>query len=99
MRLKRYRFFDIGNDHYYYDDFLNDEIVSRVAHNSYIPAAESLLRMIEESKGAFRCSISISGVALEQLEQYVPEFIDLLKKLADTGAVEFLAAPYAHSLA
>ena len=22
FRLKRYRFFDIGNDHYYYDDFL-----------------------------------------------------------------------------
>ena len=99
MRLKRYRFFDIGNDHYYYDDFLNDDIVTRVAHNSYIPAAETLLRMIEDTKGAFRCSISISGVALEQLEQYVPEFIDLLKKLADTGAVEFLAVPYAHSLA
>ena len=99
MRLKRYRFFDIGNDHYYYDDFTNDEIVSRVAHNSYIPAAETLLRMIEDSKGAFRCSFSISGVALEQLEQYVPEFIDMLKKLADTGAVEFLAVPYAHSLA
>lgn len=99
MRLKRYRFFDIGNDHYYYDDFLNDEIVSRVAHNSYIPAAETLLRMIQDSKGAFRCSFSISGVALEQLEQYVPEFIDLLRRLADTGAVEFLAVPYAHSLA
>lgn len=99
MRLKRYRFFDIGNDHYYYDDFLNDEIVSRVAHNSYIPAAETLLRMINDSKGAFRCSFSISGIALEQLEQYVPEFIDLLRRLADTGAVEFLAVPYAHSLA
>ena len=23
FRLKRYRFFDIGNDHYYYDDFAN----------------------------------------------------------------------------
>ena len=23
FRLKRYRFFDIGNDHYYYDDFSN----------------------------------------------------------------------------
>ena len=40
FRLKRYRFFDIGNDHYYYDDFLNDEIVSRIAARSYIPAAD-----------------------------------------------------------
>lgn len=99
MRLKRYRFFDIGNDHYYYDDFLNDDIVSRIAEQSYIPAAQTLLRMIEETKGAFRCSISITGTALEQLEQYVPEFIDLLRKLADTGKVEFVAETYAHSLA
>jgi alpha-amylase len=99
FRLKRYRFFDIGNDHYYYDDFANDDIISRIAHNSYIPAAESLLRMIEETKGAFRCAISITGVALEQIEQYVPEFLDLLKKLADTGKVEFLAETYDHSLA
>jgi len=99
FRLKRYRFFDIGNDHYYYDDFLNDDIVTRIAAQSYMPAAETLLRMIQNTKGAFRCSISITGAAIEQFEQYVPEFIDMLKKLADTGKVEFLATPYAHSLA
>ena len=98
FRLKRYRFFDIGNDHYYYDDFLNDEIVSRIAARSYIPAAETLLRMIEQTGGKFRCALSVTGTALEQFEQYVPEFIDLLKKLADTGKVEFLAETYAHSL-
>ena len=98
FRLKRYRFFDIGNDHYYYDDFANDDIITRIAQRSYIPAAESLLRMIEESKGKFRCAISITGTALEQCEQYVPEFVDLLKKLANTGKVEFLAETYAHSL-
>lgn len=98
FRLKRYRFFDIGNDHYYYDDFANDDIITRIAQRSYIPAAETLLRMINDNKGKFRCAISITGVALEQCEQYVPEFIDLLKKLADTGCVEFLAETYAHSL-
>lgn len=99
MRLKHYTFFDIGNDHYYYDDFLNDDIITRIAHRSYIPAAQSLLKMIEESKGKFKCSIAITGVAIEQFEQYVPEFIDLLKKLADTGKVEFVGMPYANSLA
>ena len=97
FRLKRYRFFDIGNDHYYYDDFTNDDIVTRIAQRSYLPAAESLLRMLE-SHPRFRCALSITGVALEQLEQYVPEFIDILKKLAATGRVEFLAETYAHSL-
>ena len=99
MRLKHYTFFDIGNDHYYFDDFLNDDIITRIAERSYIPAAQSLLKMIEESKGKFCCSIAITGVAIEQLQQYVPEFIDLLKKLADTGRVEFVAMPYANSLA
>lgn len=98
FRLKRYRFFDIGNSHYYYDDFANDDIITRIAHRSYIPAAESLLRMITETGGKFRCAISITGLALEQCEQYVPEFIDILKKLADTGKVEFLAETYSHSL-
>lgn len=98
-RLKRYRFFDIGNDHYYYDDFANDEIVSRLAENSYIPMAETLLQIIKEYGSEFKCSISITGTAIEQLQQYVPEFIELLKKLADTGNVEFLSETYSHSLA
>lgn len=99
FRLKRYRFFDIGNDHYYYDDFSNDDIITNIAQKSYIPVAETLLRMVESSKGKFRCAISITGVALEQCEQYVPELLDILKKLAATGAVEFLSETYAHSLA
>ena len=98
FRLKRYRFFDIGNDHYYFDDVLNDDIIERIARNSYIPACETLLRMVEDTKGKFRCSISITGLAIEQIERYVPELNDLLKKLAATGAVEFVAQPYAYSL-
>ena len=97
-RLKRYKFFDIGNDHYYYDDFANDEIVTRIARQSYIPMAETLLDMIRENGNEFKCSISISGTAFEQLQMYVPEFVDLLKKLAETGNVEFLAGTYSHSL-
>lgn len=99
FRLKRYRFFDIGNDHYYYDDFANDDIVTRIAQRSYMPMAQTLLDMISSGDADFRCAISITGTAIEQLQQYVPEFIDLLKKLADTGKVEFLSETYAHSLA
>lgn len=98
FRLKRYRFFDIGNDHYYYDDFANDDIISRLAEQSYIPMAETLLEMIKQSDGAFKCAISISGTAIEQLQLYVPEFIGTLRKLADTGCVEFLSETYSHSL-
>ena len=99
FRLKKYRFFDIGNDHYYYDDFANDEIISRLAETSYLPMCDTLLDMIKETDGAFKCTISVSGTALEQLQLYVPEVIDRLKQLADSGCVEFLAGTYSHSLA
>lgn len=99
FRLKNYRFFDIGNDHYYYDDFANDDIITRIAHRAYLPANEMLLDMIKENGKKFKVAFSISGMALEQLEQYVPEFIDSMKELAATGCVEFLSETYAHSLA
>lgn len=99
FRLKRYRFFDIGNDHYYYDDFTNEDVITRIAHRSYIPATDTLLRMIKDSGGAFKCAISITGIALEQLEQSVPEFIDRLQALVATGCVEILGETYSHSLA
>ena len=99
FRLKTYRFFNIGNDHYYYDDFANDEIITRIAHRSYLPANQMLLDMINSSNKEFKVAFSISGTALEQLEQYVPEFIESMKELAATGCVEFLSETYAHSLA
>ena len=99
FRLKTYRFFDIGNDHYYYDDFANDDIIIRIAQRSYLPANEALLDIIKEHGKKFKVAFSISGTALEQLEQYVPEFIDSMKELAATGCVEFLSETYAHSLA
>ena len=35
FRLKRYRFFNIGNDHYYFDDFSNEDIMQQIAAKSY----------------------------------------------------------------
>lgn len=98
FRLKRYRFFDIGNDHYYYDDFSNEDIIHRIAERCYLPANKTLLNIIKASGGKFKVAFSISGLALEQMEIYVPEVIDSFKELAATGNVEFLAETYAHSL-
>ena len=98
IHLKRYRFFDIGTDHYYYDDYANETSISDVAEHSYIPALTTLLEMVKNSGGAFKVAFSISGVALEQLEIYAPTVIDLLHQLNDTGCCEFLAEPYSHGL-
>lgn len=99
VQLKRYRFFDIGQDHYYYDDFHNEEKISYLVENSYMPALQTIREMVRSSNSKFKCSFAISGVTLEQFEHYAPEIIDLLKELADTGSIEFLAETYAHSLA
>ncbi len=98
IHLKRYRFFDIGYDHYYYDDYANENTINDVAENSYIPALNTLIGMVKDSGGAFKVALSISGVALEQLEIYAPTVIDLLHQLNDTGCCEFLAEPYSHGL-
>jgi alpha-amylase len=98
FRLKRYRFFDIGNDHYYYDDFQNEEIIRRIAERCYLPANKAIMEMIKTSGGKFKVAFSISGIALEQMEIYTPEVIDSFRELAATGNVEFLAETYAHSL-
>ncbi|MGL4520552.1 MAG: glycoside hydrolase family 57 protein [Phocaeicola sp.] len=98
IHLKRYRFFDIGRDHYYYDDYANEQGIDEVVQLSYIPALTTLIEMAQRSQGAFKVAISISGVALEQLEVYAPAVVDLLHKLNATGCCEFLCEPYSHGL-
>jgi alpha-amylase len=99
FRLKRYRFFNIGNDHYYYDDYLNESIISRVAERSFLQANKVIAQIIKEFGTQFKVAFSISGIALDQLELYAPEVIESFQKIAKTGSVEFLAETYSHSLA
>ena len=99
IQLKRYRFFDIGTDHYYYDDYENARIISDVAERSYMPALTALLDMIKQNGKYFKVAFSLSGVGMEQLEMHAPQVIEMLQKLNETGCVEFLAEPYSHGLA
>ena len=98
-RLKVYRFFNIGKDHNYLDDFTNRAIMQKVARQCYLPMNALLLKLIKENKGAFKCSFSITGSAVEQFRAYAPEVLDSFRALAETDCVEFLAETYSHSLA
>lgn len=98
-RLKRYRFFDIGQDHYYYDDMQTEDQISWLAQTSYLPLLNNIKDMVEMSHKKFHCGLAVSGVMLEMLEQFAPEVIDVMKELADTKAVEFVATPYGYSFA
>jgi alpha-amylase len=99
FRLKRYRFFDLGHDHYYYDDFSNESIMRKVAEKCYIPANEVILDLILKNKGKFKVTFSLTGLVINQFRLYAPEVLESFRKLAETGMVEFLAETESHSLA
>jgi alpha-amylase len=99
FRLKRYRFFDLGHDHYYYDDFSNESILRKVADKCYLPANKIIMDLIQKNKGKFKVAFSLSGIVINQFRLYAPEVLESFKELAETGMVEFLSETNAHSLA
>jgi len=96
LRLRHYTVFD--NHHEYFDDFKNAQICRKVANKCYLPANRLLLKLIRQYEGRFRVAYSITGVLLEQLQQYAPEALSTFYALAQTGCVEFLGETYYHSL-
>ena len=98
IHLKRYRFFDIGTDHYYYDDYENERSITDIAERSYMPALTAIQEMIREHGDYFKVAFSLSGTGIEQLEMHAPQVLEKLQQLNETGCVEFLAEPYSHGL-
>ena len=98
-RLRHYSFFDIGQDHFYEDAEANRTILDKVAQKCYLPMNELLLKMIRRWEGRFRVAFSLSGVAMDQFEEYQPEILDSFRALVETGCVELISETYAHSLA
>ena len=102
LRTKRYRVFDIGSDHEYFNDRSsmntnNREVFSKVSKKCYFPANETILKLLKKYK-EFKVSYSFSGVFLEQALEFGNEVIDSFRRLIDTGRVEILSETYYHSL-
>lgn len=97
FRLKKYRFFNIGKDHFYFDDYLNRIIIERIAADCYRPMNELIGHAIKNHN--LKITFSITGTAVEQLQRYAPDVIESFQSLAATGNVEFLCETYSHSLA
>ncbi len=95
-RLRRYSIFD--HDPNYFDHYKNAEICRKVANKCYLPANRTILELINRHEGKFRVSYSITGVLLDQLEEYAPEVLSTFHALARTGCVEFISETYYHSL-
>ena len=100
MRLdKGYSFFSMGRSHHYRDEAANREIMRKVADKCYLPANRMMLDLIDRYKGKFRISYAITGVAMEQFQEFCPDVLDSFRELADTGCVEFIGETHYHSLA
>ena len=69
-----------------------------MSEKSYIPTNRKLLELLERHP-EFKLSMSITGVLLDQLQQWRPDVLDSFRRLTDTGRVEIVAETYHHSLA
>jgi alpha-amylase len=97
MKLQTFRFFEIMNNHYYYDDYENEFNIMKTSEQSYLPANKILLDLIHYYKGAFKMSFLFSGVVLDQFELYAPEMLVNYKVLLSTGCVYLLSGTYSNS--
>jgi alpha-amylase len=96
FRLKRYSVFD--NHPFYFDTKKNGDICRKVADKCYRPATSLILDLVKRHKGNFRVSYALTGVVLDQMQEFCPDVVDLFKRLAETGCCEFLGETYYHSL-
>jgi alpha-amylase len=99
FRLRNYTFFDIGADDRWFDDAQNERIARRVAERCYVPMNALLTRLVQRTDGAFRCALSISGTALDQMERWAPKALRSFRALVATGSVEIVSETSHHSLA
>jgi len=101
-RIRKYSVFDIGNKKDYFEDrsgtkLDNKWIVDKVAGKCYLPTNAVLLELLKKHP-EFKISFSLSGVFLEQLEEFAPDVLKSFQDLVETGQVEILSETYYHSL-
>lgn len=101
-RIRKYTVKDIGKNSDYFEDDPkshghNKAIFKKVAKKCYIPTNKLLLKLLNKHP-EFRIAFSITGVFLDQAEEYDPEVLDSFKALVETGRVELISETYFHSL-
>ncbi|MEM4648222.1 MAG: glycoside hydrolase family 57 protein [Candidatus Aenigmatarchaeota archaeon] len=98
FRLKNYSVFDIGEDFNYFDDERNKMYLDRIVQKCYIPTLNLIYELIKETNFRFKASFGLTGTLIEQFKLWHPEVLDLFKKVASTGCIEFTGETYYHSL-
>jgi alpha-amylase len=96
MRLRTYRFSEIGTNSYYYDDYENEYYTKKISEKCYLPANKILLDLIRKCQEKFKVSYLFSGVILDQLELYAPEVLESYKTLINSDCVNLLSGSYSN---
>jgi len=97
-RLRDLRITEIGRDNLqYFDEEKNRAVFRKVAEKCYLPANRLLLSLLQAYPD-FHISYSLSGVFLDQCEEYGQDVLASFQALAETSQVEFMAETYHHSL-
>jgi len=97
-QLKHYSFFDIGESSVYENESRTAESLKKSVEDLTLPSLQILLKHVTDYRGEFRIAFCASGTFLDSCEKLQPRVMDVLKRLADTGCVEFLTTPYYLSL-
>ncbi|MCR4422078.1 MAG: hypothetical protein NUV32_06380 [Exilispira sp.] len=97
-RLRKLSIFDIGSINTVFDYNMTKSVIEKISDLSYRPTLKLLKNLIIKSEGKFKFSISFSGLLIDQLIEYCPDIIELLKELVETKSVEIVAEPYYNSL-
>ncbi len=97
IRLRTYRFSEIGNNNYYYDDYENEYYTKKISEEYYIPTNNTLLDLIQKFPGKLKISYLFSGVVLDQFALYSPETLKSFKSVINTGCVKLLSGSYSNS--
>lgn len=90
-----------GLFNYYFNASSDREIFNRAAEKCYTPSNLIILNEIDRfkhEKHRFKLAFSLSGIWLEQCENWNIDLLDTFKQLGRTGCVEFLDQPYYHSI-
>ncbi|MFH1444312.1 MAG: glycoside hydrolase family 57 protein [Candidatus Peregrinibacteria bacterium] len=98
-RLRDLRITEIGKEGgmNYFDHEKNRAVFRKVSEKCYLPANRLMLSLLEQYPD-FAIAYSLSGVFLDQCEEYGEDVLESFRQLAATGRVEFLAETYYHSL-
>jgi alpha-amylase len=102
-RLRHYTIFDTSKAHNYFEtehdaSYDNRKIIEKVANKSYLPTNRLLLDLLEKHP-EFHLNLSLSGVFLEQLQEWAPNVLRSFQDLIATDRVEIASETYHHSLA